>query len=132
MMTPSSVDNKFVAHFYNRFTPEIQQELKKEMQRGIPQEVAGRDLEDKVVSCKPHIVGWIESQQVNPAPEDYYTMQINSYEDLKKRTEDSREVAGKLNERITNTIEGLEKYKKTCDDDIQSKIEESQRKNQLI
>ena len=89
-------------------------------------------MEDKVVSCKPHIVGWIESQQVNPAPDEYYTMQINSFEDLKKRTEDSREVAGKLNERITNTIEGLEKYKKTCDDDIQSKIEESQRKNQLI
>lgn len=52
-------------------------------------------------------------------------MQINSFEDLKKRTEDSREIAGKLNERLVNTIDTMNKYKKTCDDDLQGKLTEA-------
>ena len=59
-------------------------------------------------------------------------MQINSFEDLKKRAEDSQEVALKLKERLTQTVETMNLYKKTCDDDIKSKLEDANKQNELI
>ena len=61
VVTPSAVDNKFVAHFYNKFDPSIPADLKKQMQKGIPFEVSSSDAEGKVVQCKPSIQSWIES-----------------------------------------------------------------------
>ena len=58
-VTPSYSDNKFVSHFYNKFNSDIPEDLKKKMQRGVPQEMTSLDIDDTQVKCKPHIQGWI-------------------------------------------------------------------------
>jgi len=61
---------------------------------------------------------WIETASKNTDSENLYVVQINSFEDLKKRIEISRVQASKLNERLAKDVESLNKYKKTCDDDL--------------
>lgn len=131
-VNPSSADNKFVAHFYNRFVPEITPELKKMMQKGIPQEVASTDIDGNCAKCKPQIQSWIESMDRNPNPDQYFTMQVSSCEDLSKRTADSLETALKLNERVKRDIDSMNQYKKACDDDLQQQIENARKKNEII
>lgn len=79
-------------------------------------------MEDKSVSCKPNLQKWVEAASKNPDPESLYIVQLNSFEDLKKRLGASRTQAKKLNDRLTNDIQNLNKYKKTCDEDLQGKI----------
>ena len=40
--------------------------------------------------------------------------------------------ASKLNDRLCKDVETLNKFKKTCDDDLQAKISDAHRKNELI
>lgn len=70
---------------------------------GIPNEVMSLDIDNAQVACKPNIQGWIEAAQRNPAPDEYFVMQINSFEDLQKRAESSQEQASRLKERLTKT-----------------------------
>jgi hypothetical protein len=89
-------------------------------------------MDDKQVNCKPNLHQWIDTASKNTDPENLYIVQVNSFEDLKKRMETSKVQAHKLNERLTKDIESLNKYKKACDDDLQAKISDAHRKNELI
>ena len=75
---------------------------------------------------------WIEAAQKNTDPENLYIAQINSFEDLKKRLEKSKNQAEILNKRLFKDIDALNKYKQACDDDLLAKISESHRKNELV
>jgi hypothetical protein len=44
---PDSADNKFIAHFFNRFPADIDADLKKQIVHGIPQEIVSLDQDDK-------------------------------------------------------------------------------------
>ena len=96
-----------MSHFYNKYSAEISEDLKKQMQKGIPVEVTALDIDDQVVTCKPSIQKWVESIQRNPDPSQFYTVQVNSFEDLKKRMEESRDVAVKINHRLTKDISSM-------------------------
>ena len=76
------------------------------------------DMDEAKVQCKPDIRLWIEAASQNKDPENFYVVQINSFEDLKKRIDASKIQAGKLNERLAKDVETLNKYKKACDDDL--------------
>jgi Nucleoporin complex subunit 54 len=64
-------------------------------------------MEGKEVSCKPNLQQWIEAASSNTDPDNLYVVQLNSFEDLKKRLESSKIQAGKLNERLSKDIESL-------------------------
>ena len=68
----------------------------------------------------------------NPNPDRYYTVQTNSFQDLKKRFDAAHAQAKKVNERLAKDVSSLASYKKTCDDDLKGKIEEAHRKNEVI
>lgn len=82
--------------------------------------------------CKPNLQKWVEYQSQNPLPEQLYTVQVNSFEDLKKRIELVRDQAGKMNERVKVNAEGLERYRQRCDEELQGKIEDARKKNEVI
>jgi len=46
-LKPDSGDNKFIAHFFNRFPEDINADLKKQIVNGIPQEIVSLDQDDK-------------------------------------------------------------------------------------
>jgi hypothetical protein len=71
-----------------------------------------------VVTCKPHIRGFIDSMISNPSPDEFHTMQVSSYEDLHRRVESSQEAALKLQERLKTSSGNLMKYKQECDDNL--------------
>ena len=131
-LKPDSVDNKFVAHFFNRYPADINPDIKQQIMHGIPHEITSSDMDDAKVQCKPDMRLWIETASKNTDSENLYVVQINSFEDLKKRIEISRVQASKLNERLAKDVESLNKYKKTCDDDLQAKISDAHRKNEII
>jgi hypothetical protein len=107
-----------VANFYNRYSSDISEDLKKKMQKGVPLEIASIDIDSQKVDCKPNLQLWIDSVQQNPSPNDYYTVQVSSFEDLKQRMTESRNQASKVNERVKAEIASLKKYKKACDEDL--------------
>jgi hypothetical protein len=66
------------------------------MKKGIPQEIVSKDINLASteaatsvleVKCRPDIQGWIKSIENNQNPDQFYTVQINSFEDLQKRVE---------------------------------------------
>ena len=59
-------------------------------------------------------------------------MQVNSLEDLQKRVDGSKDLAVQLNLRLRQDIDSMNKYKQTCDDDLQGKLDLARRKNEAI
>lgn len=102
------------------------------MQKGVPLEMSSLDMGGNVVQCKPNIQKFIESMEKNPNPNLFYTVQINSFEDLKKRVTESQEVAGKIKQRLDKDIDMLNQYKKTCDEELEQKIVLARKKNEVI
>jgi hypothetical protein len=51
---------------------------------------------------------------------------------LKSRFEVTHEQAKKINERLSKDVNTLASFKKACDDDLKSKIEEAHKKNEVI
>ena len=60
--------------------------------------------------------------QSNPQPDRFFTVQTNSFQDLKKRFEVTHEKAKMINDRLSKDVGTLANFKKTCDDDLYSKI----------
>jgi len=44
-----------VANFYNRYSSDISEDLKKQMQKGIPLEITSIDIDNQEVKCKPNL-----------------------------------------------------------------------------
>ena len=70
--------------------------------------------------------------QSNPQPDRFFTVQTNSFQDLKSRFEVTHEQAKKINERLSKDVTTLASFKKACDDDLKSKIEDAHKKNEII
>eukprot|EP00347_Sterkiella_histriomuscorum_P001956 403370023 len=133
VLHPQQNQNKFVAHFYDKYQAQFPKEMKKILQTSIPYQTTSKDdTQDQPLQCPSNIPKWIKAMEANPNKNDYYITQVNSYADLKDRVNVTQETLKKLNARLTTVKETLNKTQQTCDTDLQSQIYQSRLRNEAI